>query len=154
MTTFPTSPATVRDLTLLGIPADVAAPLIQYVEALNELDARRQAEKKATGEWDFLPDRYAFYAVDPAATSAGKYVQVVMGHADDAGVVTSSSVHSVVVKATGQVCKSAGWKSGPAKSTAKATKGQLLSRYTLTDDLSLAQLLQEIDPFGSYLYSR
>lgn len=140
----------VRDLTLKGVPLDVAEPLLQYVAALNELDAKRQAERKADGQHEYLADRYAYYGVDETATSAGKYIRVVMGYSPE---FSQRSVHSFVVKADGRVVKPAGW-TGPAKSTATGRKGELLSQYTLSDPDSLAKLLANIDPFGGYLYQR
>jgi hypothetical protein len=138
----------VRDLTLKGVPLDVAEPLLQYVAALNELDYQRHKDHilgRDTG------GRYAWYGVDPEATSAGKYLRIVMAHSPD--LKRHRSVHAFIEKATGKVIKAAGWQ-GPAKSTAAGRKGELLSQYTLNDPDSLAKLLANIDPFGAYLYSR
>jgi hypothetical protein len=137
----------IRSLAVLGVPADVAEPLLQYVAALNELDATRRAQERV-GKEHYLGERYAYYGVDPDATSGGKYLRIVMGHSPE---YSQRSVHSFVEKATGKVIKSGGW-AGPAKSTAKATKGQLLSKYTLSDPASFEKLLANLDPFGGYLY--
>lgn len=172
---------TVRRLQLLGIPADVIPGLIQYVEALNAKQLGNAVNQyshllrddlfpeevryDARGAYlaahpPKITDLKEFFDVDPNATGAGKYVQVVsmrpkwMGRADIPGEPVPDAVHSVVIKATGQVCKSAGWKKGPAKSTAKATKGQPLVRATLTDPQSLSELLSSLDTHGSYLYTR
>lgn len=133
----------IRELALKGIPADVAPALLEYVDRLNLNDAKRQ---KAEGR-----ERYATFALDPAATGAGKYIQIVMTTGGQ------RSVHAVVIKATGEVCKSAGWKGGPVKSTAKATRGKPLVKYTLTDEASRTALFDRLDTdasafAGGYLY--
>jgi hypothetical protein len=158
---------TTRRLQLLGIPADVIPGLIAYVDALN--DSQYQTAKsrfphlfgmdRLVSEISALgmADLKEFFDVDPNATGAGKYVQVVtMKPHWQTDEIVPGSVHSVVVKADGRVCKSAGWARGPAKSTAKATKGHLLSRYNVAEPGSLAALLERIssDPgavYGGYL---
>lgn len=149
-----------RELSLLGIPADVAEPLLRYVEALNVLDAKRRQE--TITDWNrryperdaasYLGERYQYYGIDPEATGAGKYVQIIT--ADDDQLTKTRGVHAVVIKETGGVCKPAGWRKGPTKSTAKATKGQPIVRYRLTDELDFQRLISELDAHGSYLYSR
>lgn len=137
-----------RDLQLKGVPLDVAEPLLQYVAALNALDYERHKDSILGRD---KGGRYQFYDVDREATSAGKYLRVVMS--DDEAQTRGRSVHCFIEKATGKVIKSAGW-AGPAKSTAKGRKGELLSNYTLSDPESLEKLLASIDAYGSYLYAR
>lgn len=153
-------PETTRRLQLLGFAPEVIDPLITYVQELNYQQFLKGTtvythllRRPTTPEDPEIAALTEWFDVDPTATGAGKYVQVVQmswDHRTD--TEAPRSVHSVVVKATGQVCKSAGWKQGPAKSTAKATRGQLLSRYTLTDPDSLSALLAALDVHGGYLY--
>lgn len=161
---------TTRRLQLLGIPSDVIPGVRQYVDALNAAQLTMattqyphmlrgysdasEADRAALVERATVADLAEWFDLDPTATGAGKYVQIV-------SMVPSGarSVHAVVIKATGQVCKSAGWRQGPAKSTAKATKGQPITRYTLTDLASLSDLLAALQSnplniHGGYLYSR
>ena len=130
----------VRRLSLLAVPEDVARPLITYIDALNA----KAAERSDAQGYGFR----SFYGVDVAATGGGKFLRIVAS--DDPQQTQGRSVHSFVVKATGEVVKPAGWNT-PAKSTAKATKGKLMSKYGLTTNLD--QLLADLDPYGSYLYA-
>jgi hypothetical protein len=57
------------------------------------------------------------------------------------------SVHAFVEKATGRLCKSAGW-----RAPAKRSNGDLQSKYNLTTDMALA--VHDADPYGGYLYIR
>jgi len=101
------------------------------------------------------PELAQYFAVDPAATGAGRYVQVVdMEPHFQTGEMRPTSVHSVVNKVTGEVSKSAGWKKGPAKSTSKARKGQPLVVFTLTDPEQCAAVFARMDIYGGYLYSK
>lgn len=137
-----------RDLTLKGIPLDVAEPLLQFLAALNADDYNRHKDSilgRNTG------GRYQWYDVDRQATSAGKYVRIVQS--DDEAQTRGRSVHAFVEKATGKLIKPAGW-AGPAKSTAAGRKGELLSQYTLSDPDSLEKLLKSFDWAGGYLYAR
>lgn len=136
--------AEVRRLQLLGVPPEVIGPLVDYVNALN----RCEVDRANTASHGFR----SYYGVDPEQTAAAKYLQIVA--ADDPGVSQGRSVHSVVIKETGEVCKPAGWRKGPAKSTSKARKGQPLVAYTLTDPDSYAAMLAHLDPHGGYLYSK
>lgn len=135
------------NLNKLGVLDDVAVPLLAYLDALNELDRQSCLPGGRTNVLADSEGRYQRYDVDPDHTGAVKYLRIVMTSEGRNG----GSVHSFVDKETGVVIKPAGWR-GPAKSTAKATKGQVLGRYDLTDPDSLADLLTKIDAYGSYLY--
>lgn len=112
-------------------------------------------EACANGEGFPEPRLKQFFAVDPNATSAGRYVQVVdMEPHFQTGEIRPTSVHSVVDKVLGTVHKSAGWKKGPAKSSSQARKGQPIVAYTLTDPDSYAAMVARMDVYGGYLYSR
>jgi hypothetical protein len=76
--------------------------------------------------WETSGFRHEKYqlAVDPAAKPGSKYVRVVQMEGGRA-----RSLHSWVERATGKIAGGS-WKA-PAKGTGAATKGQLLSRYTL-----------------------
>jgi hypothetical protein len=117
---------------------------------------RADCEACVAGEGFPEPRLKEFFAVDPAATGAGKYVQVVdMAPHFQTGEIRATSVHSVVNKQTGEVSKSAGWKKGPAKSTSKARKGQPLVVFTLTDTPEVvAAWFARMDIYGGYLYSK
>ena len=142
-----------RRLQLLGVAPEVIAPLLDYVEALNAkqlVNAERFSH--LLNEDGTLSH---FFAVDPAATGAGKYLQVVaMEPYWKTGKTVPTSVHSVVNKVTGEVSKSAGWKRGPAKSTSKARKGQPLVAFTLTDPDQCQAVFARMDVYGGYLYSK
>jgi hypothetical protein len=79
---------TTRRLQLLGIPADVIPGLIAYVDALNDsqyqtaksrfphlfgMHRARSGDTSALG----MADLKEYFDIDPKATGAGKYVQVV-----------------------------------------------------------------------------
>lgn len=116
---------------------------------------KADCETCVAGEGFPEPRLREYFAVDPAATGAGKYVQVVdMAPRHGTGEIAPSSVHSVVNKQTGEVSKSAGWKKGPAKSTSKARKGQPLVVFTLTDPDQCAAVFARMDVYGGYLYSK
>jgi hypothetical protein len=148
-----------RRLQLMGVAPEVIAPLLDYVATLNA----KQLHKGQTEFRHLLHEDGTlkeFFAVDPAATGAGKYVQVVsmrpkwMGRSDIPGPPVPDAVHSVVNKQTGEVSKSAGWKKGPAKSRSQARKGQPLVAFTLTDRPEVvAAWFARMDTYGSYLYS-
>lgn len=143
-----------RRLQLMGVAPEVIAPLIDYVEALNakRLIIGQTQYRHLLNEDGTLKE---FFAVDPAATGAGKYVQVVtMSPHYRTGEIVPDGVHSVVNKHTGEVSKSAGWKKGPAKSTSKARKGQPLVAFTLTDPDQCAAVFARMDVYGGYLYSK
>lgn len=162
----------VRRLQLLGVPPEVIAPLVDYVDALNCAQLRSARErfphlldapddaaltlKLSHGEP--VPEEYnlrEYFDVDPDQTGAAKYLQIVrMAPHWQTGEICPDSVHSVVIKSTGEVCKPSGWRKGPARSTSRARKGQPLVAYTLTDPDSLAALVSELDTYGSYLYSK
>ena len=116
---------------------------------------KADCEACVAGEGFPEPRLAQYFAVDPAATGAGKYVQVVsMEPHWQTGEIRPTSVHSVVNKETGEVSKSAGWKKGPAKSTSKARKGQPLVVFTLTDPDQCAAVFARMDIYGGYLYSK
>lgn len=142
-----------RRLQLMGVAPEVIAPLLDYVEALNAKKLiTAQQYRHLLNEDGTLKD---FFAVDPAATGAGKYVQVVsMSPHYRTGEIMPDGVHSVVNKETGEVSKSAGWKKGPAKSTSKARKGQPLVVFALTDPDQCAAVFARMDIYGGYLYSK
>lgn len=142
-----------RRLQLMGVAPEVIAPLMDYVAALNAKKlVTAQQFKHLLNEDGTLKD---FFAVDPAATGAGKYVQVVsMSPHWKTGEIVPDGVHSVVNKHTGEVSKSAGWKKGPAKSTSKARRGQPLVVFTLTDPEQCAAVFARMDIYGGYLYSK
>lgn len=161
-----------RRLQLLGVPPEVVAPLIDYVDALNAAQ-HRQAEQYPhlldAPDEDRLSLRVhngemidvtayplrEYFDVDPDQTAAAKYLQVVdIAPHWQTGQPRPRSVHSVVIKATGEVCKPGGWRKGPARSTSKARKGQPLVAYTLTDPDSFAAMVSRLDPHGGYLYSK
>lgn len=64
------------------------------------------------------------------------------------GPQDGKSAHAWVEIETGNVIKSASWKS-PQKG-----KNGLAVRYNLFDSESVQKLSERIDPYGSYLYSR
>lgn len=147
------SNAEYRRLQLLGVAPEVIAPLLDYVEALNakKLASARQYTHLLNEDGTL---RY-YFAVDPAATSAGKYLQVVDMEPDwQTGKPRATSVHSVIDKQTGDVHKSAGWKKGPAKSASKARKGQPLVVFNLTSAEQCAAVFARMDVYGGYLYSK
>lgn len=162
----------VRRLQLLGVPPEVIAPLIDYVDALNAAQLKLAYEQYPhlldapdedrlslrVHDGEEITDSYAlrsYFNVDPDQTAAAKYLQVVNIEPHwQTGEPRPRSVHSVVIKATGEVCKSAGWRKGPAKSTSAARKGQPLVAYTLTDPDSFGALLSRLDTYGRYLYSK
>lgn len=116
---------------------------------------KADCEGCVSGQGFPTPTLKTYFAVDPAATGAGKYVQVVdMEPHFQTGEIRPSGVHSVVNKVTGEVSKSAGWKKGPAKSTSKARKGQPLVAFTLTDPDQCAAVFARMDIYGGYLYSK
>lgn len=137
---------TLRRFATLGIPADVAEGTVAYIAALN---AAVDSHWTASGYTHHRPT----FALDPAATSAGKYIRIVERDGNTGRV---GSVHAFLVKATGEVVKPAGWQ-GPAKSTARGRQGQLLTKYNVADAASLTDLLGHLaaNPaaiFGGYLY--
>lgn len=146
----------VDDLALLGVPAHVADGLRNYLHALNDADVHSAESKGYTfgGKLDGVY-RTNVFVVDPKQTSAGKYLRVLSldtqrtSDGENGQVTTSGSIHAFVEKATGNVAKPAGW-NGPVKSTAKATKGQIMWRFTVTDQTTWPAF----DVHGGYLYKR
>jgi hypothetical protein len=156
-----------RRLQSLGIPADLAPHVTEYVYRLNEAQARN-LRNTAENLWQRVIDAgtlaaYSYFDVDPGATSAGKFLRIVTmrpSRDNSTAVYVPDSVHAFLVKSTGDLVKPAGW-AGPAKSTSKdpAKRGRLLSHYTLADEGSRATLLARLAaddyaPHGGYLYSR
>jgi len=128
----------------LGMAPHLAVRMDLYLAALTAAGAAHHTANGYTwGDPTFTAE---------AGDSKRKYVRVVKTDGTD----VSRSVHAFVEKSTGKVIKAAGW-AAPAKSMAAATKGQLLSSYTLADDESFEKLLAllEKDPgqiHGGYLY--
>jgi hypothetical protein len=85
-------------------------------------------------------------AVDPAARPSSKYVRVVRM---EGGV--PRSLHSWVERATGKIA--GGSYAAPAKGTGKATKGQLLSRYTVETAIPAIAENPNAWVYGSPYYS-
>jgi hypothetical protein len=132
------------DLVALGFSAELAPRVQAYVDALNDCDAKGPGLSHG--------GRYAHFFIENRKT--GKYVRVVMD--TNPGSNYGRSVHAFIVKESGQVVKPAGW-TGPAKGTGKNNKGQLLSKFTLADDVSFSSLLSLLDTTpsawsGGYLY--
>lgn len=127
----------------MGIPADVAEGLGAYISSLNWAIDRTW---EASGYSHARPS----IMLDPNTTSASKFLRIVTAEGGRA-----RSVHSFVEKATGKVVKPAGWKA-PAKSTAKATKGQLLSKFDVAEGLpTLLDAIREAPQnafYGGMLY--
>lgn len=130
----------VRKLATLAVPADVAQPLIDYVNRLNQASVENSDAKGFAFR--------TYLGVDPDATGGGKYLRIVA--AKNPELTESRSVHCFVEKTSGKVIKPAGW-AGPAKSTGKDTRGQLLSQFTLMDP---GPLLKAADVHGGYLYQK
>lgn len=143
---------TIDQLALLGVPANVAHGIRHYLDALSYANsAHAEAHGYTFGGKLDGAYRTSVYVVDPKQTSAGKYLRILSLDVHG-GIVSprSGSIHAFVNKATGEVSKPAGW-NGPAKSTAKATKGQVIVRFSVTDEQST---WPTFDPHGGYLYSR
>lgn len=136
-----------RRFALIGMPADVAEHVAEYVERLN------QAQLVLAEQYPHLLNDDGslreYFDVDPEATGAGKYVRVVrMEPSWRDGTIRAGSVHAFVEKATGKVMKPGGWKSPQRE------KNGLAVRYDLTDDESRQKMLATLDTYGSYLYKR
>lgn len=141
----------------LGFTDATAASVAMYVQALNVAMVTRSDKYRFYLTEDGTELR-EYFGIDPGAKKGQKYVRVVkFGPSWRDGTIVPDSVHAVLVIATGELCKSAGWKGGPARSTAAATKGQVLSNYNLSkvEDLNavLALILENPDAVhGGYLY--
>jgi hypothetical protein len=85
-------------------------------------------------------------AVDPTAKPTSKYVRVVVTEGGRA-----RSLHSWVERATGKIA--GGSYAAPAKGTGKATKGQLLSRYTVETAIPAISENPDAWVYGSPYYS-
>lgn len=142
---------TIDQLALLGVPAKVAHGIRHYLDALNYADAKHAEARgytyggKLSGEY-----RTNVHVIDPKQTGAGKYLRILSLNVHGGVIGESGSIHAFVNKETGEVSKPAGWK-GPAKSTAKATRGQVIVIFSVTDEQST---WPSFDPHGGYLYQR
>jgi len=141
-------------MAVITAPTARAAELLPTTELAQALDLYL-AQLNLTTDTDTREKYPSLYAagqqitfdIDPGARKAGKFFRIV---AVRQGRV--ESVHAFIERATGKVVKAAGW-AAPAKSTAKATKGELLSRYTLADiEPLLAAVSVPSAQYGRYLY--
>lgn len=149
----------------LRVDPHVSSGILRLVYALNQADIRARetyvagllkdgvTTQEMADQFREKYPRYTFYGVDQNATAAVKFLRIVSADVGGSG----RSVHAFVEIATGKLIKAAGWKA-PAKSTAKATKGELLSQYNLChaeDRFKVwAALEQPNGRFGGYLYTR
>jgi hypothetical protein len=90
------------------------------------------------------------YKFSISDTSGPKFIRIVMSYGTTALGYRAGhvSVHAFVERSTGSLIKAGGWKA-PQKD-----KGGLAVRGNLLDDDDFARILNECDPFGSYLYKK
>lgn len=112
---------------MVGLAAGVAERMAEWLAVLTERSLARA--------------KYADLANTYTADPLRKYIRIVMGYG--ASPISSRSVHAFVDPSNGDVYKSGSW-AKPAKHI----------RFNLLDDESFATMIEECDPFGSYLYIR